>query len=309
MTQAQAGKLRIALGFAAIYLIWGSTYLAIRFVVEELPPFLMAGVRFLVGGTLFYGWALIRRAEKPTLAQWRSAAIIGTLLLLGGNGLVSWAEKTVPSGLTALLIAMVALWVVLFDWWRPGGVRPRLVVVVGLVLGFAGVGALVDPTNVSGVEEINFIGALAIGLATILWAWGSVYSRRAALPKSKSQMVGMQMLTGGLALIVFGALVGEFSELQTATLTARSLWALVYLITMGSVGFSAYIWLLQVCAPAKVATYSYVNPVIALALGAALAGEALSSWTIGCATVILLSVILIVTSKSKTSAGDGIDHA
>lgn len=302
--QAGASPFTIALGFAAIYLIWGSTYLAIRFMVETIPPFYGAAVRFLIGGVALYGWARIRGAEKPSLRQWGAMAIIGALLLMGGNGLVTWAEKIVPSGLTALLIGMVPLWLVLFDWLSPGGARPKWVVILGLALGFAGVGALVDPTNVSGVEEIDFFGAVVIGLATILWAIGSIYSRHADTPDSKILAVGMQMLTGAVALSLFGALVGETAQVDISAVSMKSVWALVYLITAGSVGYAAYIWLLQVTTPAKVSTYAYVNPVIALFLGNLLAGETLSAWTLGCSAVIIGAVFLIITNKSKSPAAN-----
>ena len=170
---------KIALGFAAIYLIWGSTYLAIRLGVETIPPFLMAGVRFIVGGSLFYGYSVYKKAVKPTRKQWLSTAIVGTFLLVGGNGLVSWAEEVVPSGITALLIATVPIWIVIFNALHSRGTRPKLKVVFGIALGFLGVTALINPTNIGGFAEVNHFGALLIVLASMFWAIGSVYSKYA----------------------------------------------------------------------------------------------------------------------------------
>ena len=292
-------KYQIILGFAAIYLIWGSTYLAIRLGVETIPPFLMAGVRFVFGGMIFYLWGKAKKAESPKPKHWISTSIVGLLLLVGGNGLVSWAEEVVPSGITALIIAMVPMWIVLVDWIRPGGNRPRQAVVIGLILGFIGVGALINPTNVGGLAEIDHFGAMLLILATIFWASGSVYSKYAEMPKSQFVSSGMQMFSGGVVLLILSLLTGEFSELQIQDVTSISILSLVYLITLGSVGYGAYIWLLKVTDPSKVATYAYVNPVIALVLGNMIASEPISSWTIICSIIILTAVIIIITARSK----------
>lgn len=292
-------KYQIILGFAAIYLIWGSTYLAIRLGVETIPPFLMAGVRFILGGLIFYFWGKAKKADSPKAKHWISTSIVGLLLLVGGNGLVSWAEEVVPSGITALIIAMVPMWIVLIDWIRPNGNRPRMAVVIGLILGFIGVGALINPTNVGGLAEIDHFGAMLLILATIFWASGSVYSKYADMPKSQFVSAGMQMFSGGIILIILSMLTGEFSDLQIQDVTSVSILSLIYLITFGSVGYGAYIWLLKVTDPSKVATYAYVNPVIALILGNLIAMEPISSWTIVCSIVILAAVIIIITSRSK----------
>lgn len=288
-------------GFLAIYLIWGSTYLAIRFGVETIPPFLLAGVRFILGGLIFYVWGRSINAKKPTRKQWFTTAVIGLFLLVGGNGLVSWAEMTVPSGVTALLIAMVPMWLVLFDWIRPGGQKVTRWVIVGLIIGFVGVVGLINPTDIGGLAEIDLFGALLIVLATILWASGSIYSRYADQPDSKIVSSGMQMITAGSVLLILSIMSGEVNSFDMDAVKLSSVIGLIYLITIGSVGFGAYIWLMKVSTPSKVATYAYVNPVIALLLGNVIAGETISVWTISCSVFILLSVILIITARQHTS--------
>jgi drug/metabolite transporter (DMT)-like permease len=292
-------KIKVILGFAAIYIIWGSTYLAIRFAVDTLPPFMMAGLRFVLGGLLFYAWARIGGAEKPQPSHWWPAALIGLLLAGGGTGLVSWAEVTVPSGLTALLVAMVPMWIVLADWVRPGGVRPTRLMVLGLLLGFAGVGLLIDPTNMTGADDIDKFGAFLVIVATISWATGSIYSRHAHQPKSKTVGAGMQMICGGFGLLIASGLTGEFSGFDYGSVTFESWLALGYLITIGSGAFAVYIWLLAASTPAKVATYAYVNPIIALLLGNLLAGEALNVRMVGCSAMIIVAVVIIIMAKAK----------
>jgi len=292
-------RFKIIISFAAIYLIWGSTYLAIRMGVETIPPFMLAGLRFLAAGMGFYALMRFRGTPRPTRTQWKSAAIIGAMLAGGGTGLVSWAEVTVPSGLTALLVAMVPMWIVLVDWLRPRGIRPSMPVVVGLLLGFAGVVFLINPSSIGGAGEINQFGAMLIVLATISWAVGSVYSRQADQPESKMLGTGMQMIAGGALLLVASILSGETTQFDFGAVTAKSWLALIYLTTMGSVGFAAYVWLLRTTAVAKVATYAYVNPVIALMLGSLLAGELISMRTLLASTIILLAVIMIISAKKS----------
>ena len=293
---------KIVAAFAAVYLIWGSTYLAIRFVVETLPPFVMAGARFIVAGCLLYAWARYKGAARPTLAHWRTTAIIGGLLLLGGNGGVVWAEKHVPSGLTALIVATVSLWITLIDWLRKGGVRPTGKVVVGIILGLTGVGILVGPSQFAGAERIDPIGAGVLVLAALSWAIGSVYSRHVKLPASSLLTTAMEMLGGGACLLIFGTLVGDWSALDLSRVTVKSAASLGYLIGFGSlIGFTAYMWLLKVTTPARAATYAYVNPVVAVILGWLLAGEAMSPRTIIAAAVIVTGVVFI-TRGAKPAA-------
>ena len=263
----QPSTAKLITAFAAIYLLWGSTYLAIHFAVETLPPFLMAGTRHLVAGAVLYPLARLRNGERLTRANWSAAFLMGALLLFGGNGGVSWAEKIVPSGVAALLVATVPLWMVLFDWLRPGGLRPTGRVVIGLFLGFAGVAFLVGPSKLAGGGRVDPIGATVLILASLSWAAGSVFSRHLPLPRSPLLGTAMQCFIGGALLIVVGLLAGQGSALRWESVSLRSVLALGYLIMFGSLlGFSAYIWLLGVAPPARVSTYAYVNPVVALVL-------------------------------------------
>ena len=290
----------VLLAFATIYVVWGSTYLAIRFGIETIPPLFMAGVRFCIGGTLFVGWAIARGAERPVASLWRPAALVGLLMITGGIGVVTWAEQFVPSGLTALLIAMVPLWVVLIDWARPGGSQPGRVVFFGLVLGLVGMTLLVNPTGIGGVGEVDPVGALALVLATLSWAAGSIYSRNARQSSSQVIAVGMPMMIGGVILLGVSALSGELRQVNVGLMSWRSVMALAYLIGPGSLAYAAYLFLLRASTPTKAATYAYVNPVIALILGAAVGGEQVSTWTLTCSAVIIMGVIAIVPAKART---------
>ncbi len=298
-------KWLIPLAFAAIYLIWGSTYLAIRFAIETLPPFLMAGVRFLVAGALLYGWARLRGAERPVAANWRATAILGGLLLLGGNGLVSWAELRVPSGPTALLISTVPLFVVLLEWLGPRSIRvgaPSRLVTLGVVAGLAGIVLLIGPGDLLG-ERVDLLGTAVLIVAALSWSFGSAISRRLPNPASPVLGTAMQMLTGGGLLLVTGAALGEVSRVDPTVISIESLLALAYLIVFGSlVAFTAYVYLLSRVAVAKVATYAYVNPVVALILGWAMAGEQLSPRMLIASAIILGAVMLITTQRRAPGA-------
>jgi drug/metabolite transporter (DMT)-like permease len=293
-----ASRARVAAAFAAVYLVWGSTYLAILFALETLPPFLMAGTRFVVAGTAMYLWVRARGAPRPTAANWRATAVVGAFLLLGGNGGVVWAEQRVASGLTALLVATVPLWMVLLEW-RGGGARPTGRVWAGIVVGFAGLGILVGPAELLGGGAADPAGAAVLVLASILWAAGSVYSRRAPLPESPLLGTGMEMLAGGALLLAAGTLAGEWGRVELAAVSARSALALLYLILFGSlVGFTAYVWLLRHVEVAKVSTYAYVNPVVAVLLGWALAGEALTART-GAAAAVIVAAVAVITGARR----------
>ncbi|HZI63839.1 MAG TPA: EamA family transporter, partial [Thermoanaerobaculia bacterium] len=255
-------RTRLLAAFAAVYVIWGSTYLAILYAIETLPPFLMAGARFLVAGAVLYGWARLRGVPRPRGLHWRSAAIVGAFLLLGGNGGVVWSEQRVPSGLAALLVATVPLWMVVFESLRPTGVRPGRGVWVGLALGLAGVALLVGRGELAGGRGADPLGAVVLIVASMSWACGSIYARAARLPESPLLATGMEMLSGGVLLTVAGLATGEWGRLALDQASPRSLWALLYLIVMGSlVGFTAYIYLLQKTTPALASTYAFVNPV------------------------------------------------
>ena len=292
---SRPSRLAILAGFAAIYVIWGSTYLAIRLGVETIPPFLMASVRFLLAGVAFIGWATYRGAGRPAPWHWLTTGVIGALMAAGGNGMVTWAMQTVQSGLAALLVSMVPFWVVLIDWLKPGGRRPAARVVLGVLLGFLGVALLMDPADVSGGRQIALGGALAILLGSILWAGGSVYSRHAPQPSSQALSSGMQMFGGGVVLLLLSVGSGEMHRFEWAAVSSVALGGWAYVIVLGSVAYGSYLWLMKVSTPPKVATYAYVNPVIALFLGYLLADESLSAWTMGCSTLIIVAVLIVVT--------------
>ncbi|MDP9122206.1 MAG: EamA family transporter [Acidobacteriota bacterium] len=291
---APPSSLRIALALGTVYLVWGSTYLAIRIAIETLPPIGMAGVRYVAAGAILYICARLAGAPRPRLVHWRSAVMIGGLLLLLGNGGVVWAEQRVPSGLTALLISTEPLWIVILVWVRPGGSRPGLRVLAGMVLGFLGLILLMRPSAGPGIDAL---GAAAVMVASLSWAAGSLYSQRATLPASPLASTALQMLAGGGLLLLASAALGEPAHFALAQVSTRSLLALGYLIVFGAlIAFTAYVWLLRTTSPVLVATYAYVNPVVAVLLGWALAGEPLTAGTLAAAAVILAGVALITSS-------------
>ena len=297
---------KLVLGFAAVYILWGSTYLAIRFAVESFPPFVMAGTRHLTAGLLLFAWLRAKGVELPERRHWKSAAIIGALLLLGGNGFVSWAEQRVPSGLAALIIASVPIWMAVLQGVERRR-RPPAALVGGLLLGLGGLVLLVAPGRFGGGEHVDALGAAALLFAALSWTVGSLYSRKAALPRSTSLAVAMEMIAGGLILWIVGLLLGEGGRIHAAQISLRAVLSLGYLVIFGSlIGFSAYIWLLKVTTPARVTTYAYVNPVVAVLLGWAFAGEALTV-RIGIATAAIVgAVFLIIRSGGETKAAPAV---
>lgn len=288
-------KASILSALGAVYIIWGSTYLAIRFAVETLPPFLMAGTRFLVAGALLYGWRRAIGFAAPTAVQWRTAAVVGALMLLVGNGAVVWAEQWVESGTAALLVASVPLWMVLMDWARPGGRPPRLSVWLGILLGLIGVVLLL---GIPDAGPRYLAGGLALIVGSFGWAAGSLYSRSASLP-APLLATGMQMLTGGALLLLAGVVTGELGRVDPAGFSTRSVLALVYLIVFGSlIGYSAYVWLLRVTTPAIASTYAYVNPLVAVLLGWLLAGERMNV-RIVVASLVIVSAVALITTRAR----------
>ena len=292
-------RYRLIIGFLAVYLIWGSTYLAIRFTIETIPPLFSAGVRFLIGGTLLYTYARFSGAVAATKLQWRNSAIIGLLLVVGGTGTVTWAEQYVPSGLAALMVAAMPFWMVLIEWMRPAGRRPVTSVVLGLILGFAGIIILIGPIQVAAEGITGLLGTAALLLATLSWASGSIYSRHIDLPESKLLSVGIQMLAGGVVLSLLAGATGEFPRVDFAAMTLKSIGGLFYLAIIGSLAFVAYVWLLKVTTPAKASTYAFVNPVVAVFLGWLLGGEEITARTIIAAAVIISAVAVITIYKDK----------
>jgi len=304
----QAARVSLALiaAFAAVYIFWGSTYLAIKYAIETLPPFLMAGSRFLIAGSILFVWARFSKDyEKPSLKHWRTSLIVGTLLLLGGNGCVVLAEHYISSSLAALLIAVEPFWIVLLSWLWLGEHRPNWKVALGIALGFAGVYLLVggqqSASNAANAGNHQILGAGLVMLAAFSWAAGSIYGLRATTPKSSILTSGMQMLAGGFVLIIVGTLKGEWTNFNLSEVSTNSWLGLTYLIIFGSiVGFTAYSWLLKNSAPSLVATYAYVNPVVAVFLGWLIAGESLSLQMLVGAAVVVGSVALITsTGESK----------
>lgn len=284
----------------AVYLVWGSTYLAIRFAVETMPPFLMAAVRFLIAGSLLFVVRRLAGDPIPSRIEIRGAGIVGLFLLLGGNGGVVWAEQTVPSGLAALMVSSSPLWMLLIEAAFPGGRKPSLRAITGIVIGFIGILVLFWPGEGGGLAGVNPLGAGALIFATLAWAFGSIYSRYLRLPSSPMMGTAVEMMIGGLALLAAGAVTGEFSRLNFADISTSSLLGLAYLIVFGSlVGFTAYTWLLRVAPTSLVSTYAYVNPLVALVLGALIGSETFGPRTLFAAAIILGSVALITSQSSK----------
>lgn len=292
--------------FAAIYVIWGSTYLAIRFAIETLPPFLMAGTRFLVAGVLLYAWCRLRGAKRPDPLHWKGAALPSLFMLLGGVGAVSWAEQLVPSGLAALIVATVPLWLTVLAWLGPDGRRPGFREAAGIVLGLIGVAVLVVPGSVlKGEFSIDPVGAAVLVLASISWAFGSLKNKSTPGPDSHLFGVALLMVTGGLWLYAAGLVTGELGALSLESVSLRSVLSLLYLIVFGSIlAFTAYVWLLDVAAPAQVGTYAFVNPVVAVFLGWLLADEPVTSRILVAAAIIVVGVALIVGGRPRSNRRD-----
>ncbi len=302
----------IIAAFAAIYLLWGSTYIAIRFAVEVIPPFAMSGTRFVVAGLLLMLWARAQGAPWPTRLNWRTAMIAAVMLFVLNNGALVWAAQYVPSGTLALLVGATPLWIVLLDWWRPtvhgrqaGGVRPTLTVFLGLLLGFFGIVLLAGSGEMASARPEYAIGIVALLVGTVAWAAGSIYTRQvsSALPDSPILCSGMQLFSGGVMLIALSIVSGESAGFQLADITLRSGLSWFWLVICGSIlGFGSYVWLMRVSSPARVATYAYVNPVVAIFLGWALAGEQLTPRTIVAAAIIVAAVMLINSARSRKPA-------
>ena len=287
-----------------MYVLWGSTYLAIRFGVETIPPFILGGSRFLIAGLILAVVSRVRGAPAPKPAEWKAATISGVFMVVGGNGLVCWAELYVPSGLAALLVATVPLWLVAIARLGPDREVARPLEVLGLVLGLVGVVVLVGGSNdeigVGGASSSQVLtGALVILVASLSWAVGSMYNRRAALPSPPLYGTGLTMIAGGAVLLLVALGAGEFGRFSPAEVTARSWWSLVYLTLFGSiVAFSAYMWLLRNVRPAAAGTYAYVNPVVALFLGWWLAGETFTPPMLVGSGIIVAAVVLVQRGRA-----------
>jgi drug/metabolite transporter (DMT)-like permease len=282
-----------------IYVVWGSTYLAIRFAVETMPPFLMAGTRFLLAGGILYGWLRFRGAPRPRLTDWRSALFLGAFLLVGGNGLVTWAEQWVTSGVAALIITTTPLWIMLFEWLLFGGARPRVVVWLGMAIGFAGVALLID-YEPDGAGSNHLWAIVALCGAPLLWSFGSLVAQRSRPLDPPLLTTALQMLCGGGLMFALGIVLGEWGRFEPTAITARSWLSFAYLVIFGALlAFTTYMWLLRVAKPTVIATYAYVNPLVAVFLGAVIGGEELTA-NIGLATAMIVGAVAMITMRRRT---------
>jgi len=299
-------KIQTVSAFAALYLIWGSTYLGILFAIQSIPPFLMAGARFLLAGLIMFAIARTQGPLRSTWAEWRTALIVGACLLLGGNGGVTLSEKFIESGLASLIVATVPIYITLLGWLFGMIPRPAPIVWAGLAGGFLGVAILLGPALrfSSGGGTHPAIGISILLLSSFIWSAGSLYSRTAKHAPSPFLGAAQQMFCGGLLLMLAGSFVGEPRHFHPANITTLSLGAFAYLVLIGAiVGYTAYFWLLRRCDPAKVATYAYVNPIVAVLLGAFFAHETITLRTLLAAALIIGSVALIITMQQlKTRA-------
>jgi drug/metabolite transporter (DMT)-like permease len=295
-------KLKIWIALFTVYIFWGGTYLFIHFAVETIPPFFMAGSRYLIAGAILYVWRRLAGDPAPTRGQWLRAAAVG-LLLLGGNGLLSLAEQSVASGISSLIIGSVPLWMASMEALRPGGARPNRLGIIGLVIGFGGIALLVAPSLMGG-KSINapLPGVIILLFAAFFWSLGSIYSRIAHLPESVLLATGMEMLAGGIGLFLAGTFTGEWHLLVVANISARSWYAMIYLVLLGSMaGYTAYAWVLRAAPVSLVSTYAYVNPLVAILLGSLFAQETLTVHVLVSAAIIIGSVVLINLSRRPTS--------
>ncbi len=294
---------RIVAAFAVVYVVWGSTYLAIRYAVETLPPFVMAGSRFILAGLILYGWARWRRVPRPDAHAWRWAAVTGALFIPLGNGLVVWAEQRVPSALAALVAAGIPLWVALFERLAPGGTRLAPARVAGLVIGFGGVAALLGGEGLALTGGPRIVG---VAIASMASALGMVMLRRAALPADAAMSSAMTMLAGGIAALGIGLALGEPAAFSLANVSPASAAAYAYLVVFGSVlAFTCFTWLARTVSPSHASTHAYVNPLVALALGAWLGGERIASQALAATPLILLGLVLVLADLRACAASAG----
>ncbi|MFO0798406.1 MAG: EamA family transporter [Gemmataceae bacterium] len=287
-TDPPPARLKLLLAFAAIYFLWGSTYLAIRLAIDSVPPFLMAGTRFVIAGSVLYAVGVRGGEPRPTARHWRTAVGAAVLLFVCGNGGVSWAQLTVPTGAAALVVATLPAWLLVLDGGYGGRGRPRAREALGIGLGLGGVAVLSAPGGIAPVGTAVLLGA------TAAWAVGSLVNRYAELPASPVRTAGMEMLAAGVLMVPLGLALGEGGRFDPGAVTAVSVVALGYLIAVALVALPAYNWLLTVASPAAVGTYAFVNPVVAVLLGAAVLGEELSARSGGAAALVVLGVALLV---------------
>jgi drug/metabolite transporter (DMT)-like permease len=298
--KARPAAWKTLLAFAIIYFVWGSTFLAIRVGVREVPPFLLASLRFLAAGIVLYGWMLARGERSPSLRQWMSASLLALLIFVFDYGLLFWAEQHVPSGIAAVMMATIPVFMALSEIIFLRTQRLSIRLALGLLIGIAGVAVLVSRSLNLGGAPIDSTGAVALIFASVSWSVASVLTRKLPLPTSKAMSSGVQMLAGGVMLAAAAGLLGEFRRFHPASVSRGAWFALLYLIVAGSiVGFTAYVWLIHHESPTKVGTYAYVNPVVAVLVGYFLGGEALSLRTLLSTLFVLVSVVVITTARAK----------
>lgn len=292
------------LAFGIIYFVWGSTFLAIRVGVREVPPFLLAAIRFTIAGLVLFGWTLAKREKSPTAREWLSVSVLAVLIFVIDYGLLFWAEQRVPSGIAAVMMATIPLFMALSEIALLGTQRMTLRLALALIVGVAGVAVLVSRSLNLGGAPIETSGAVALIVASVSWSVASALSKKLPLPKSKVMSSGAQMLVGGLLLTATAFGLGETRSFQFSSVSSGAWWSLLYLIVAGSiVGFTAYVWLIHHESPTKVGTYAYVNPVVAVIIGYFLGGEALGARTLVGTACVLISVVLITTAKKSSVSG------
>ncbi len=293
------GKLQIALAFLSIYIIWGSTYLAIRFAIDTIPPLVMAGARFLLAGLPLYLVLRLMGTERPSLAEWRTSCVLGVLLLSVGTGGVVLSEKSVPSGLVSLFVAMVPVYVAILEWMVGGFKKVSYLSGLGLLVSTFGIFILVSPSLLGGVGKVDAMGILLVMFSSFSWALGTVISRKLTMPRSAMLGTAMQMIAGGAFLLVAAFIFGEHRDFEPARISLSSLAAFGYLTLFGSIAaFSAYTWLLKHLSPERVSTYAYVNPVVAVLLGWVILGEPVGPTTVVAAFTILSGVGILSLSSA-----------
>ena len=299
-TETRPPSWKILLAFSIIYFVWGSTFLAIRIGVQEVPPFLLAGMRFAAAGVLLYAWMRLQGTPSPTLREWRFATLMGSLIFLVDYGCVFWAEQRVPSGIAAVILATIPVFITLLEISILRTQRLTVRLATALLIGVGGVAVLMNHSLSLGEAPINRAGAAALLVASFTWSFATIISRKLPLPASKPMSAAAQMLTGGIQLFMLAAVTGEFDEFHVQSVSWSAWFSLFYLITAGSiVGFTAYIWLLHYESPTKVGTYAYVNPVVAVAVGYFLGGESLGARTLLGTLLVLVSVIAITTMPKR----------
>jgi drug/metabolite transporter (DMT)-like permease len=320
-TEKHPTKAALITGFVTIYIIWGSTYLGIKVAVETLPPFLMAASRFLVAGGLVAGFIAVTRGFRPTRRQWMDNAIVGALLVLGGNGMVAWAEQKVPSGIATLIVSLGPVFIVLLDWAvhafgadKTRGTKPGWATFAGLALGITGLALLVGPSVGHGAAQLDPWRVAGLVFACFSWSAGSLYTRYARTPAEPFTASAMQMLTGSVWLFAASLALGEPMHFDPAAVSARSVFAWSYLVMAGSlVGFTTFVWLMKHSTPARVSTHAYVNPIVAVFLGWLIAHEPVGPRMFAAAAIIIAGVAIITVSKNKKApakpASDAVERS